>query len=115
MDAVEYLKTLRRLCKSKERCSGCVLYNKEDSCCIADIGESAEDTVQIVEQWAKDNPVKTRQSEFLKKFPNAPIDKGDGVLFVDPCTVDSTQKGNKYCNISCTTCRKNYWLAEVSE
>jgi hypothetical protein len=63
----------------------------------------------------EDIPVKTRQSEFLKAFPNAPIDKGNGVLFVDPCTVDSTQKGNKYCSISCTTCRKNYWLAEVTD
>ena len=65
MDAVEYLKTLRRLCKSKGRCSECKLYNKEEGFCIADRGrgEYAEDAVQIVEQWAKANPIKTRQSE----------------------------------------------------
>lgn len=115
MNAVEYVKTLRRLCKSKEYCSECKLYNKKGGYCIADTNEYAEKAVQIVEQWGKEHPVKTRQSEFLKMFPNAPIDKGNGVLFVDPCTVDSTQKGNKYCSISCTTCRKNYWLAEVTD
>lgn len=111
MDAVKYLKTLRRLCESKERCPGCVLYNKEDSCCIADIGESAEDTVQIVEQWGKDHPIKTRQSEFLKMFPNAVID--DGVLCISPCKIekDIVCVNGK----SCDECCRKYWLAEVTE
>lgn len=113
MDAVKYVKTLHRLCKSQDGCSECVL--KSEDGCIAAASRYDKNAVPIVEQWAKDHPVKTRQSEFLKAFPNAPIDKGNGVLFVDPCTVDSTQKGNKYCSISCTTCRKNYWLAEVTD
>lgn len=115
MDAVEYEKTKYRLCRSKDSCFECPLQDKENCGCIADTIEYVENAVPIVEQWAKEHPVKTRQSEFLKAFPNAPIDKGNGVLFVDPCTVDSTQKGNKYCSISCTTCRKNYWLAEVTD
>lgn len=114
MDAVEYLKTLRRLCKSKERCSGCVLYNKEDSCCIADIGESAEDTVQIVEQWAKDHPVKTRQSEFLKMFPNAKT--MGGVIAICPNDIDSTYRNMEYCDHSfCEECGKKYWNEEVTD
>lgn len=115
MDAVEYVKALRRLCRSKIKCSECQLLNKEEHCCMADIGECAEKTVQIVEQWAKDHPVKTRQSEFLKMFPAAPVDRHDGTLCIDPCAIDSTQKGNKYCNISCTACRKDYWLTEVTD
>ena len=112
MDAVEYLKTLRRLCESKERCSGCVLYNKEDSCCIADIGGSAEDTVQIVEQWAKDHPLKTRQSEFLKMFPNADLFRD--VIKILPCSVE---KGMSKCcsDKRCEECRKDYWLTEVTD
>lgn len=113
MDAVKYVKTLHRLCKSQDGCSECVLESEDG--CIAAASRYDKNAVPIVEQWEKDHPVKTRQSEFLKAFPNAPIDKGNGVLFVDPCTVDSTQKGNKYCSISCTTCRKNYWLAEVTD
>lgn len=114
MDAVEYVKTLRRLCKSKERCPGCVLYNKEDSCCIADIGESAEDTVRIVEQWAKEHPVKTRQSEFLKLFPNAP--KSGRVLDICPQNLNIEYMPPKRCeNISCGACKTDYWNEEVTD
>lgn len=114
MDAVKYLKTLRRLCESKERCPGCVLYNKEDSCCIADIGESAEDTVQIVEQWGKDHPIKTSQSEFLKKFPDAKIGK-DGALIIYPCAIEKRLSGKKCGGIFCDDCRREYWLEEVTD
>lgn len=111
MDAVEYVKTLRRLCKSKERCPGCKLYNKEDGYCIVDTSEYAEEAVQIVEQWAKDNPVKTRQSEFLKMFPNAVTD--DGVLCIGPCEVE---KGIVCVNgKTCDDCCRKYWLAEVTD
>lgn len=116
MDAVEFFQTVNRICKNRH-CNGCPV--AKEGRCMAGFDDKSvkniEETISKVEQWAKDHPVKTRQSEFLKAFPNAPIDKGNGVLFVDPCTVDSTQKGNKYCSISCTTCRKNYWLAEVTD
>ena len=49
--------------------------------------KSIEETVSKVEQWAKDHPVKTRQSEFLKKFQDAKIGK-DGVLIIYPCAVE---------------------------
>lgn len=122
MDAVEFFKTARRLCKNRQ-CRECPVC-KDGMCMVKRMAvlddtsveniEEIEKTVSKVEQWGKDNPINTRQSEFLRMFPNAPIDKSNGVLFVDPCTIDSTQKGNKYCSISCTTCRKNYWLAELA-
>lgn len=111
MDAVEYIKTRCRLCKSKDRCSECPLRNKEDGRCIAYVSEYAEKAVQIVEQWAKDHPVKTRQSEFLKMFPNAAID--DGVLCISPCKIekDIVCVNGKSCNECC----REYWLAEVTD
>ena len=119
MDAVEFFKMANRLCE--KGCAECPI-RKKDICIVrrmARLGDTSvediEETVSKVEQWAKDHPAKTRQSEFLKMFPNAPIDNGNGILFIDPCTVDSAQKGNKYCNISCATCRKNYWLTEVTD
>lgn len=114
MDAVEYLKTLRRLCESKERCPGCVLYNKEDSCCIADIGESAEDTVQIVEQWGKDHPIKTRQSDFLKMFPDAQIDTY-GALTIRPCSIEKGLCSKCTTLSDCVECRREYWLTGVTD
>ena len=111
MDAVEYIKTLRRMCKSKERCSGCVLYDKEDDCCILDISEYTEKAVRIVEQWAKEHPIKTRKSEFLKMFPNADID------CILPCDLDKNLKrGNcHYGDVGCFYCKQEYWNEEITD
>lgn len=117
MDAVEFFKTVNRLCKNQS-CEECPVY-KNDMCCMVGFDDDSikniGETVSKVEQWAKDHPVRTRQSEFLKMFPAAPVDRHDGTLCIDPCAIDSTQKGNKYCNVSCTTCRKNYWLTEAAD
>lgn len=50
---------------------------------------------------------KTRQSEFLKMFPNARMD--DGVAAACPSRVDK----NFNCCLPCDDCRKDFWLAEV--
>ena len=121
MDAVEYVKTLHRLCKSQDcylgRIPGCPLLNKEDkkySYCIANISEYTEKAVQIVEQWAKDHPVKTRQSEFLKMFPNA--HKSGRVLDICPQTLNIEYMPLKRCeNISCSACKTDYWNEEVTD
>lgn len=67
----------------------------------------------LTSEQAKDHPVKTRQSEFLKKFPNAVIDEDDGILGIRPCDIDerigcTNEKG-------CDGCRRKYWLAEVHD
>lgn len=57
-------------------------------------------------------PVKTRQSEFLRMFPNARL--YSGVVSVAPCEVDDTLSFR--CNIDCSLkCRRDYWLQEVTE
>lgn len=120
MDAVDYLKKSRRMCKSSGGCDTCVAYI-DGECCInfgAKSGKEKE-TVAIVEQWAKDHPVKTRQSEFLKMFPNANLKKITRLL---PCSIDSNMnplRCAKYGYLSitcrCDRCRDDYWNEEVSE
>ena len=113
MDAVEYVKTQYRLCRSKD-CPECPLQDKENGCCILDTIEYAEKAVQIVEQWAKDHPVKTRQSEFLKLFPNAP--KSGRVLDICPQNLNIDYMPPKRCeNISCGACKTDYWNEEVTD
>lgn len=117
MDAVEYIKTMQRLCESQNGysgCSGCPLLNEDDYCSIVDARERAEDVVQIVEQWAKDHPVKTRQSEFLKMFPNAEIK--DDYLWMCPKYInyDYNPEGNCH-EISCSDCKRKFWLTEVTD
>lgn len=116
MDAVEFFKTVNRLCENQS-CSECPVC-KEGVCMVMNmvridggLVESIEETVSKVEQWAKDHPIKTRQSEFLKMFPNAVID--DGVLCISPCKIekDIVCVNGK----SCDECCRKYWLAEVTD
>lgn len=122
MDAVEYIKTIHRLCESQNGysgCSGCPLLNEDDYCSIVDARERAEDVVQIVEQWAKDHPIKTRQSKFLRISPNVDLKIITRLL---PCSLDKTLKPLRcakygYLSITCCCdrCRDDYWNEEVSE
>ena len=117
MDAVEYLKAANRMC-DEHFCNDCPLGDLEYQCPVRITSAESEimdKVVEIVEQWAKDHPVKTRQSEFLKMFPNAK--RGiDGILCIDPCKIDITCE--EVCEISkndCDECKRAYWLTEVSE
>jgi hypothetical protein len=114
MDAVEYVKTVCRLCKSEGHCSECPLRNKEDGSCIVNRSEHAEKAVQIVEQWAKDHSIKTRQSEFLKMFPDAGTGES-GILIFCPRQFDPKNVNSVYCHRhACFECRKHYWTTEVT-
>lgn len=113
MNAVEYIKTLHRLCKSQDGCFECVL-DSEDGC-IAAASRYDKNAVPIVEQWAKDHPVKTRQREFLKMFPDAETDRG-GILIFCPRKFDPVNINSVHCHRhGCLECRKDYWLTEVTD
>lgn len=51
---------------------------------------------------------KTRQSEFLKMFPNAGLK--EGVMDICPLILDKSAKCFK---ANCRVCQKDFWLAEV--
>lgn len=72
MDAVEYLKTLHRMCTC-ECCSQCEFGKRLSvlETCTDWRKTHPDESVAIVEKWAKKHPVKTRQSVFLKHYPNA--------------------------------------------
>lgn len=120
MDAVKFIKEINRLCEAKEDCKDCPLIGHACDVNTATIMrcyniESVQNMVQIVEQWAKDHPVKTRQSELLKVFPNTKIDSG--VIIFCPRNFLPEVERDEYCkgDKSCIECRKEYWLTEVSE
>lgn len=81
MDAVEYLKTLDRICRTHQACDGCpILDCGKIGCGVSDSAPiEFVDTVEIVEQWSKEHPERTRQSVFLERYPNARIDE-DGSI-----------------------------------
>lgn len=86
MDAFDFVKAYQRMCKAHTNCSkGCPLHAGDEVCTMI---TSAQDAVDIVEKWAKEHPVKTRQSEFLKQWPSVKKDE-KGVLLIHPCDIDT--------------------------
>lgn len=55
---------------------------------------------------------KTRQSEFLKAYPNAKLIDGK-VLSVDPCLIDRTYNTEDCIDGYCKLCKEKYWSQEV--
>ena len=107
MDAVEFIKQVRRMGKQKG-----------EAICFK-LEEIDTEIVEQVEQWAKEHPVKTRQSEFLKMWPDAKI-SDDGLPSVAPCQLDvrlihGESKEDCEKRGVCNKCRRDFWLKEVNE
>lgn len=114
MDAVKFLKARKRMCDSFIGCSKCPVYNKNGESCFTN--NNYEDMVKAVEEWAAAHPRKTRQSVFLKQFPNAKIDK-NGVIIIAPCTIEPEKYNAGECAknkcICDYDCRHGFWMQEV--
>ncbi len=125
MDVLEYEKVRIRMCRTmilKEGgCEACPLFNGLKRRCgfAASIAENMDEdvikkNVDIVIKWAKDHPVKTRQSEFLKLFPNA--QKSDGIINICPILIDEDYKSTSEClGTRCNVCRQLFWNEEVTD
>ena len=111
MDAVEFLRDFRRMCSSYgSTCTGCEL--EDAQCRTTEKDCDHEKVIRIVEKWAKEHPVKTRLSEFLKLCPNAPAPE-DGcpdlcVKFFDSIVSCKDSEG-------CLDCKKKFWLTPIEE
>ena len=105
MDAVKFIEERRRMYQL-----GCIKH------AINDYNTKAETVVAEVEQWSKEHPRRTRQSVFLKQYPEASISE-HGVLLVCPCPISASHRNaNGGCATigrRCDDCRKEYWLQEV--
>lgn len=118
MDAVEFLRARRKLCDDNVCGESCPLFD----CCDDDLEDDHVRQVLAVEQWAKEHPAKTRQSEFLKMFPNARIES-DGMPSICPIVVDKRCHNKDddalFCLVrdeeECRKCRRDFWLAEIQE
>ena len=105
MDAVEFIKQVRRMGKQKG-----------EAICFK-LEEIDTEIVEQVEKWAKEHPVKTRQSEFLKQYPDAEI-ADDGLPSVAPCQLyknmeEKDENGACCKNCGCAECRHDFWLKEI--
>lgn len=114
MDAIEFLKTCRRICKayrnSENTCENCeiqVLCNEVFEEMIEEMSnESIQHVAAVAEQWAKDHPQKTYLQDFFEKFPNADKREQNGL----PYACKSAMYGTVFCrgvytaNTDCVKC-----------
>jgi len=116
MEAIKFMKELKRYCNATS-CENC----KEGYGCNG-VPAHLEDVdalkiIEFVEKWSEENPIKTRQSEFLKLYPNAPLNS-NGYLIITPCAMDKKlYKGScencKYINYPPACNRSKYWNEEI--
>ena len=119
MDAVKFIEERNRMCKSVgDECTRCPAFNVCECCCAVNIESTMDATAQvaIVEEWSAAHPRKTRQSVFLKQWPEAAIDSY-GVLNLCPTPISKSHR-NIYgkcarVGVKCDYCRREFWNQEV--
>ena len=110
MDVVEFLDKVDRLNKRG---------STEEKMRYNDYRTARDNTraVKFVERWAAEHPIKTRQSEFLKMFPNVILnDKGQPSLCAK--LLDTTYHRVGGCGLDVDTCQRcmdNFWGQEVED
>lgn len=127
MEAVEFLEKHSRMCgalgdectdKDGTLCPLLVAARKVGKGCYGYTKSHPAEAVEIVEQWAKEHPKKTRQSKFLKVFPRVSM-TADGIIAFCPDSMDSEfecpRKTRDNIDPICGECRREYWLEEVEE
>ena len=117
---IDFFSELKRLCDSRDDCEADVA-NKEQCPMFGLCGDAltricAEDvktTIETVQKWSDEHPVKTYAQDFFEKFPKAQS-KSDGTPFVCRkriyCGIRSTLKDCDYTG-SC----KNCWNEPMEE
>lgn len=125
MDAVEFLRAKHRFCEyqreknhlqNKGWCQDCPIFAavEKHQCYTCDrfIDEKPVEAVQFVEEWAKEHPVKTRLSEFLKMFPNASVQEGYPASCIKTFDIIVSYKCSSE---GCLDCKKKFWLTPIEE
>ncbi len=117
MDAVKFVKEYLRMCTKVDECEDCPVY-KTDFCTVPAKERSqeiAEEIVELVEEWSAAHPRKTRQSVFLGNYPCARIDR-QSVLYACPADVygyNVCTRKKDTAPITCSECRREFWMQEV--
>ena len=122
MDALQFLKTTKRMCDKCGQCTCCPIHDF----CNKDFNECSDamfiDTIKAVEQYNKDHPAKeTRKDRLLRCFPNLLTngkinENGDVNLCPEYYLEDSycdteTRICDKYAD-DCAICKHEYWSEE---
>ena len=114
MDITKFMMAMGRICRNNQ-CEDCMLNFFCQKIWYERTKEDVKKATKLVEEWVEleDHPAKTRQTEFLKKFPNAAV--SHGTIDILPCWLDTTLAED--CDDGypreCVECRNAYWSKEV--
>ena len=107
MDAVKFVEERRRMFAVTGENPKYSLFN---------MSTCAEDVVKEVEEWSAAHPRKTRQSVFLKQWPEAKLDTNGAVAICPTILSKDYRSANKRCkhpDTACYDCRREFWMQEV--
>lgn len=119
MDAVKFLKEKKRMCDLHIHAIGCdfcplsMHSNETGERCRHHIFNNPEKAVSVVEERSAEHPIKTRESEFLKMFPNARLNEC-GSIAICPRICDASFDFQECGYKNCPKCEKDYWSTEVN-
>lgn len=102
-----YKEEMNRMCIN-QACINCNL--KYDTC--NKVSELKPEHIEIVQKWSDEHPVKTRQSELLKIFPEININPSS-ILNIRPCDIIGWLKCTCDDYENCTECKRDFWSQEV--
>lgn len=103
-----------RMCKTYHtNCPDCPMWDEVCTFCIMD-NTQVDKANEIILNWCKEHPVKTRQNKFWEHYSHARATK-IGVLDICPKGIDIRVQCMSEDGLSCSDCKKSYWLAEVEE
>ena len=114
MDAKEFLREYGSMCNKFVYCDDCPMSNLKEMYntpyCSRVLVEYPDESIKVVSGY-RDNK-KTRQSEYLKLFPESIQPMRSGVLDVCPSRI----RGLTGCltpDKSCQKCKTEFWLEEI--
>lgn len=112
MDAVKFIMTMAQICHDSS-CGNCALRTFCSKVCYERTKDDVVKVEKIIEEWLKAHPPVTRQSEFLKAYPNVAV--AYGTIDILPCKLDKTLAED--CDgghpRECVECKNAYWSREV--
>lgn len=121
MDAMKFLSEAKRMCNNAGPCETC---DANEFCGFTpefprDFGEvdQLQKMVKLVEKWAEEHPRKTRQSDFLRLFPQVML-TDDGIIDLCPSRLSENYRvpGTTLCGSvdkNCSSCLREFWGQEV--
>jgi len=116
MDRKAMIYDTLKICDTAKECAECPIRPICNIRCLysrTNILDEINKANKIILDWIDKHQPKTRQSEFLKMFPNTKIAE-DGFSQISPCALDANLSNKSQCSIYyCEDCRKKYWLEEI--